>query len=182
MVEGLLEEKAERLRLLLLDVDGVFTDGGIVYAGDELEAKRFDVQDGMGITLAQDAGMEVGIITGRVSEAVRRRADELGLDEVYQGHDQKLDVLNEILSNRPFEPRQLAYMGDDVLDVPVLRKVGLAFGPANVHPRVREHCDFVADKRGGSGAIREVVDYLLDLRDQTEAVYEPYEGEPRGDS
>lgn len=169
-----LKQKARKLDLLLLDVDGVFTSGGIILAGDELEAKRFDVQDGMGITLAQDAGIEVGIITGRVSDAVRRRAKKLDIDKVYQGHFWKEEALDEILTERSLELSNMAFMGDDVLDIPVLRKVGLPFAPANAIPEVKSESVYVCENEGGNGAIREAVDFLLELQNKKTELYDYY--------
>lgn len=166
-----LEERAKCLRMLLLDVDGVFTDGGIVYAGEEFEAKKFDVKDGMGIVLLQKTGLEVGIITGRISEAVRRRTDELGLDEVYQGYDDKTEALDTILEERDLDEERLAFMGDDVQDLPVLSQVGLSFAPADAHSLVRERVDHVTEQTGGSGAVRNAVDFLLNKRNDYEDVY-----------
>jgi 3-deoxy-D-manno-octulosonate 8-phosphate phosphatase (KDO 8-P phosphatase) len=157
--------------MLLLDVDGVFTDGGIVYAGEEVEAKKFDVKDGMGIVLLQRTGLEVGIITGRVSDAVRRRANELGVEEVYQGYDEKTEALDTILEERDLSEETLGFMGDDVQDLPVLERVGLTLAPADAHPLVRERVDYVTESPGGSGAIRNAVDFLLKERNDYEEVY-----------
>ncbi len=157
--------------MLFLDVDGVFTDGGIVYAGDELEAKKFDVKDGMGIVLLRQNGVEVGIITGRVSEAVRRRANELGLEEVYQGYDDKNEALDAILEERDVSQEELGFMGDDVQDLPVLGRVGVSLAPADAHSLVRDRVDYVTDRPGGSGAIRDAIDFLLEKRNDYENVY-----------
>lgn len=174
--EELVREKAKQLELLLLDVDGVFTDGGIILAGKELEAKKFDVQDGMGVTMAQLEGMEVGIITGRVSEAVRRRAEELSIEEVHQGPHYKDETLEEILRSRDFGPSKVAYIGDDIQDLPLLTIVGFPIAPANAREEVKQHCIYVTNASGGDGAIRETVEYLLELRGTKQEVYE-YFGE-----
>lgn len=177
-----LTEKARAIETLLLDVDGVLTNGGIVLAGESFEAKIFDVQDGMGVTLARRAGLSVGIITGRVSDAVRRRAEELDIDRVYQGHFWKEDALDEILADPGTTPDQLAFMGDDVLDVPVLRNVGLALAPSSARPEVREECDYVSDEPGGNGAVRDAVDWLLEQRGDKQEVYDYYRrGRPNDD-
>lgn len=164
-------EQAKKLQLLLLDVDGVMTDGGIyLYPGGE--AKKFDVQDGLGVVLARRAGMEVGIITGRVSEAVRTRAEELGIERVYQGYKDKNEALEEIL--KEYSAEELAYIGDDVFDLPVLRQVGLALAPSNARPAVREVADYVSEAAGGSGAIREIVEWLLKERGEFGKIMEKY--------
>lgn len=170
-----LEAKANNLELLLLDVDGVFTDGGIILAGGDLEAKKFDVKDGMGVTLAQRAGIDVGIITGRVSEVVKRRADELDINRIYQGHFWKDEALEEILDLTDLSLDEIAFIGDDVLDICVLDQVGFSFAPSDSVNPVKEHVDYITDRCGGNGAIREAVDYLLDLRDQREEIYSYYE-------
>ncbi len=167
-----LEERVQALELLLLDVDGVLTDGGIFLIGEDQEMKKFDVQDGMGVTLVQRAGIEVGIITGRVSGAVKKRAEELEIEKIYQGHFWKEEALEEILQD--YEPHQLAYIGDDVLDVPVMRRVGLPLAPANALPEVKDECLQVAEKEGGAGAVRELADWLLELRGEKEEIYDYY--------
>lgn len=161
-----------RLRLVLLDVDGVLTDGGLILIDDDREAKRFDVQDGMGITLAREAGLEVGILTGRRSAVVARRADELGIEHVWQGSDEKGDTLDEIVESTGWAPSSMAYMADDVQDLPVLRRVGLSIAPANARPTVRRECDVITRSPGGDGAVREALDRLLEVRGEREALYE----------
>jgi len=160
--------------MLLLDVDGVMTDGGIILVGEEGEAKRFDVQDGMGVTLARAAGLKVGIITGRKSSVVRRRAEELKIDEVCEGYFWKEEALDLLLEKHHLEPAQIAYIGDDVLDLPVMRVVGLPIAVANARPEVKAAGLYVTNATGGHGAIREVVDWLLELRGEKDAVYRLY--------
>jgi len=161
--------------MIFLDVDGVLTDGGVVLGNNGMELKRFDVQDGMGVTLAQKAGIEVGIITGRISEAVRRRTDELDVKHVYQGHFWKLEALDTIRDELDVEDEQLGYVGDDVLDIPVMTEVGFSMAPQNARPEVKQIADWVAENRGGDGAIRELVDQILELRNQKEEIYKFYE-------
>lgn len=160
------------MRLLLLDVDGVLTDGGLVLIDDDRESKIFDVQDGMGVTLALAAGLKVGILTGRRSEVVVRRAEELDIEYVWQGADDKGKVLDDILDEVGCREEQVAYMADDVQDLPVLRRVGLAIAPENARPEVKRECDLVTRSVGGNGAVREAIDRLLEVRGEREAVYE----------
>ena len=167
-----LRQLARNLRLLLLDVDGVLTDGGIILFGAEGEAKRFDVQDGMGINLARAAGIKVGIITSRTSEVVQRRAQELQLDELLQGVRQKGDALRELTQKYCIAATQAAYIGDDIQDIPIMRLVGLPIAVQNARPLVKEYSKHVTQARGGHGAVREAVEWLLELRGDMARVQE----------
>jgi 3-deoxy-D-manno-octulosonate 8-phosphate phosphatase (KDO 8-P phosphatase) len=171
-----LRRRAATLRMLLLDVDGVMTDGGIILAGHDIEVKRFDVQDGMGVTLAQAAGIQVGILTGRNCEPVRRRAAELKIEVVSQGHFWKQEAFDEIVSRHRVIPEHMAYVGDDVLDIPVLRRVGIPIAVGNARPEVKAVAAYVTERFGGRGAVREVVDWLLALRGEKARIYERFSG------
>lgn len=149
------------VRLLLLDVDGVMTDGRIVYDANGVETKFFNVKDGHGIKMLQRAGIEVGIISGRQSQVVVNRAAELGIELVYQKALDKLAPYLEILAFRGLLDEQVAFMGDDIIDIPVLRRVGFAVTPSDALDYVREHAHFVTQNRGGWGAVRELCDLLL---------------------
>ena len=151
----------ERIKLLLLDVDGVMTDGRIIYVNDGGEAKAFDVKDGHGLKLIQRAGIQVGIITGRHSDIVARRAAELGIELVYQGIKDKRLPFREILEKLGLEPSEVAYVGDDVVDLPVLRLVGFSATVADAVDDVKAYVDFVTSRPGGRGAVREICDFLL---------------------
>ncbi len=151
-------ERLRRVRLLLLDVDGVMTDGGLYYAESGGEFKRFDVKDGAGIYLAMKNGLEVGILTARTSEMVSRRAEEFGLRRVFQGAMNKGEALSDILADGKYGAEQVAFMGDDVLDLPVFRRVGFTACPADAHELVRHRADYVCSREGGSGAVREFID------------------------
>jgi len=168
---GALKQKAAPIRLLLLDVDGVLTDGGIIYegvpgggGGGEAEHKRFDIQDGMGIALANRAGLMVGILTGRTSPMVERRARELSMAVVKQGFMIKLDGFRQILDELHLDASHVAYIGDDVQDLPVLWRAGLSAAPANAVEDVRSQVDYVCRNRGGNGAVRELIDLLLSAK------------------
>ena len=165
-----LKSRARALRLLLLDVDGVMTDGSIVLSGDEGETKRFHVSDGMGIIAARKAGIKVGFLTGRLSDTVRRRAEELSVDEVLGSSFGKEDILEELLEKYAIQPYQVAYVGDDIHDVPVLKRVGLPIAVSNARPEAKEHAVYVTRTPGGEGAVREAAEWLLDLRDQKDFV------------
>jgi 3-deoxy-D-manno-octulosonate 8-phosphate phosphatase (KDO 8-P phosphatase) len=153
--------KAKKIKLLLLDVDGVLTDGGIYIDDRGVEIKRFDVRDGQGITLLQRAGIRVGIVTGRTSSVVRHRARELGVQIVYQGVTNKADVYEDIKRTTGLKDRQIAYVGDDIGDLPVLRRAGFAITVGDSWPELWTKVDYVTQAHGGSGAVREVAELLL---------------------
>lgn len=144
-----------------MDVDGVLTDGGITYEGGDTELKRFDIQDGMGITMAVKGGLTVGILTGRTSPMVERRARELSISVVKQGFHTKIDGFSEILSETGLTAAQIAYIGDDIQDLPVLWRAGFSAAPASAVPEVLKEVDYVCQRPGGHGAVRELIDLLL---------------------
>jgi len=150
-----------RIKLLLLDVDGVMTDGRIIYESDGGESKAFDVKDGHGLKLVQRAGIQVGIITGRQSTIVDRRATELGIELVYQGAKDKQLPFREILQRLALEPWEVAYAGDDIVDLPVMRQVGFAATVADAMDEVKAAAHMVTRRAGGRGAVREICDHLL---------------------
>jgi len=150
-----------KIKLLLLDVDGVMTDGRIIYSSDGGETKAFDVKDGHGLKLLQRAGIQVGIITGRQSAVVARRAAELGIELVYQGVKDKTLPFKEILAKLALLPEEVAYVGDDVVDLPVMRQVGFAATVADAVDDVKPFADMVTIRRGGRGAVREICDFIL---------------------
>jgi len=154
-------EKAKNIRLFLVDVDGVLTDGGIVYDVEGREIKRFHVRDGHGIKMLQRAGVEVGIITGRTSEVVAVRAKELGISIVLQGAADKVAAWKEIISGKGISPLETAYVGDDIVDVPLMRRVGFAASVADAEDYVREAADFVSARSGGQGAVREIIEFVM---------------------
>ncbi|WP_456443124.1 KdsC family phosphatase [Caldithrix abyssi] len=156
-----MRKKLSQIQLILMDVDGVLTAGEIIYsaAGDEL--KMFNVQDGMGITLARMAGLKTGILTGRKSELVRRRAEELKIDIVSQGSFEKLPEYEKIKQQMQLSDEQICYIGDDVLDIPVLKRVGFSVAVANARDEVKAIADYVTVAEGGKGAVREVIDKIL---------------------
>lgn len=151
----------KKIKLLLLDCDGVLTDGRIVLGNDGIELKFFGTTDGMGIKLWHDAGFLVGCITGRESGALSKRAQELKFDELYQNIAKKAPAYEEVLKKRGLKPEEVAYIGDDVNDLPIGTKVGLFFVPANHHPYIKPFADYVLQSYGGHGAIREAIDIML---------------------
>ncbi|HKI52360.1 MAG TPA: HAD-IIIA family hydrolase [Geothermobacteraceae bacterium] len=156
-----MQNKLSSIKMLLLDVDGVLTDGRVIINDSGAETKAFDVRDGHGLKLLQRAGIDVGIITGRNSAVVAHRMRELGIELVYQGVKDKLEPFNEILERFQLSPQQVAYIGDDIVDLPVLRRVGFAATVADACPDLFERVDFVSSRPGGRGAVREVCEMLL---------------------
>jgi 3-deoxy-D-manno-octulosonate 8-phosphate phosphatase (KDO 8-P phosphatase) len=156
-----IRSKAKKIKLLLLDVDGVLTDGRIILDNQGNELKAFHVRDGHGIKMAQQAGIIVGIITGRTSEVVNIRARELGITEIYQGRHEKITVYDSILSKHAFRDDDVAYMGDDVVDVDIFKRSGLAVTVADADPSVKPHVDMVTKTAGGRGAVRELINLIL---------------------
>lgn len=169
-----MKELIAPVRLLLLDVDGVLTDGRIVFDGNGVESKFFNVKDGQGIKMVQRAGIAVGIISGRESRVVANRAAELGITHLYQKSLDKLGPYREILDKTGLSDHQVAYVGDDIVDLPLLRRVGFAAAPADAIPEVHQYVHFVTRNRGGWGAVREVCDLLLKEQNAWEAVTAKY--------
>ena len=165
---------AARVRLFLTDVDGVLTDGGIVYDAAGVESKRFHVRDGHGIKMLNRAGVEVGIITGRDSEVVAIRARELGIGIVRQGARDKVAAWREILAETGIPPAETAYVGDDIVDLPLLRAVGFSAAPSDAEPYVLDAVQFVASRPGGHGAVREIIEFLLRSRGSWDEVTAKY--------
>ncbi len=171
-MDNVLTQKMNRIKLILMDVDGVLTDGGIILGNQGLEIKKFNVQDGAGITMARLAGLKVGILTGRISEAVQQRAKELNFDIVSQGHFNKLTEYEQIKLKLGLNDPEIAYIGDDILDLGVLRRVGLRIAVANARSEVKAEVDYTTVASGGNGAVREVVDLILKAQNQWNAVVE----------
>jgi len=156
-----LKQRMQPLRLMIFDVDGVLTDGRVIYHDDGSEIKAFDVQDGHGIKLLQRAGFEVALITGRHCAAVDHRARGLGIRRVFQGVHVKMEAYEKILMETGLAHEQVGYMGDDLIDIPVMRKVGFSVAVPNSSPHVLPHAHYVTRKTGGWGACREVCEMLL---------------------
>lgn len=166
--------RAKEIRLLLLDVDGVLTDGTLHYSGSTEESKSFHTQDGFGIRLLQEAGIDTGVITARKSEVVARRAGELKMRYIYQGTRNKNEALKEILQVSGYRPFQVAYMGDDWLDLVLLQQVGLAIAPANGVREVKEIAHFVTERTGGAGGVRDACDLILEAKNLTAELLQKY--------
>lgn len=171
-----LAEKIKRIKLLILDVDGVMTDGSIVYTDEGVEIKAFNVRDGHGIKLLMRSGIGVAIITARESRAMSHRAQNLGITDLYQGRLDKASALDEILKSKKLNPLQIAYVGDDIIDLPVLRQVGFSVAVADAVKEVRGRVDYVTAALGGKGAVREVVELILKTQGRWDEVMKRYLG------
>jgi len=167
-------ERAARIRLLVLDVDGVLTDGGLIWHADGQESKVFHVDDGHGIRLLQRAGIEVALLTGRRSQVVDHRARDLGITLVVQGSRNKLADYEEILRLRELDNQSVAYVGDDLVDIPVFRRVGLALAVADGASHIRPYCHASTLRKGGRGAVREVCEFLLQVQRKWEEMTAVY--------
>jgi len=159
-----INEKAARIRLLIFDVDGVLTDGSLYVGDDGQEYKAFNSRDGHGIKMLLKYGVEVAIITGRTSQVVEHRMANLGITHVYQGKLDKLPAYEELRGKLGISPEETAYVGDDVVDLPVMRRVGLAIAVQDAHPLVRQHSHWQTPSAGGRGAARDVCEMLMEAK------------------
>lgn len=169
-----LDERCRRVRLLLSDVDGVLTDGGIVFDNQGIETKRFHVRDGMGIRLWRKAGYRFGLITHRSSQIVKMRVAELGIEIVRQGIDNKLSAMHDVLRDLQLTPEQVCYLGDDLPDLPVIRAVGLGVAVADACAELRQASQYTTQLPGGQGAVRETIELLLKAQGRWEDLIQSY--------
>jgi 3-deoxy-D-manno-octulosonate 8-phosphate phosphatase (KDO 8-P phosphatase) len=167
-------EKAKRIRLLILDVDGVLTSGTIYYGNKEIELKGFHLHDGLGIKLLQKSGVNVGIISGKNSEAVTRRIQELHIEHAYLGYDEKLPAYEELKKTLHLNDEEMAYMGDDLPDLPLLRRAGLAITVPQAPDIIKQHADLITKNKAGAGAVREACEFILNAQDHYQSVIESY--------
>lgn len=170
-----LREKLQLIKILIMDVDGVMTDGRIIINDDGRETKNFDVRDGHGIKLVQRYGIEVALLTGRQSEVVKHRANELGITEVHQKIFNKKEVFAEILQKNNLSSSQAAFIGDDIIDIPVLKEAGFSVAVADALDIVKKTADYVTKKKGGRGAVREVCEMLLQAQGRWPEIAAKYE-------
>jgi len=167
-------EKASQIKLLIFDVDGVLTDGSLFIGDDGQEYKAFHSQDGHGIKMLQRHGVVCAIITGRTSQVVEHRMRNLGIDLIYQGQKNKLKGFADLLHRVDLSPQQVAYIGDDVVDLPVMRKVGLAIAVQDAHPWVVKHAHWQTPRAGGRGAARDVCEMLMEAQGVLQRELESY--------
>jgi 3-deoxy-D-manno-octulosonate 8-phosphate phosphatase (KDO 8-P phosphatase) len=176
-----LKGRAQNLRLLLFDVDGVLTDGSVVISADGFEAKAFYIRDGAALVWAKRAGLEVGFLSGRSSEATRRRAAELGISILIQGETDKRIGYAKVVTEHGFADEEIGYMGDDLFDLPVIGRVGLSAAPADAVDEVRAQVDWISRHNGGRGAVREFVELVLKARGRWDALARRYSGRDTAD-
>lgn len=166
--------KIEKVKLLILDCDGVLTDGSIIYSEHGGETKAFNVRDGHGIKLLKSVGIECAIITARSSEVLKRRAEELGIVHLYQGELDKAAAYNRLLKECKLEPDETLYVGDDIIDIPVFTRVGVGVAVADAVAELIEHADCVTSACGGRGAVREVAEIVMKIQGHWDSVMAKY--------
>jgi 3-deoxy-D-manno-octulosonate 8-phosphate phosphatase (KDO 8-P phosphatase) len=169
-----LQAKASRVRLLLFDVDGVLTDGVVLMHADGSESKGFHIRDGAAIVWAQRAGLMVGLLSARTSGATAHRAAQLAIRTVFQGVTSKLTAYEQIIRDAGVTDEAVAYMGDDLLDIPVLQRVGLSAAPGDAAAEVRDRVDWISSSAGGRGAVRELIELVLRAQQRWEDIVQQY--------
>ena len=167
-------EKAKNIKVVIFDVDGVLTDGSLFIGDDGQEYKAFNSRDGHGMKMLQKTGVEIAIITGRTSEVVKHRIKDLGIKIVYQGQHDKTQAFNDLLQTRQLSPAECAYVGDDVVDLPVMSQVGLAIAVQDAHPMVKKHAHWLTPSNGGRGAGRDVCEMIMEARGCLQTELESY--------
>ena len=165
---------AKKIRVLLLDIDGVMTDGKLYFSAQGDTLKTFNTQDGLGLKMLMASGIKVGIISGRTSDIVVRRAEDLGISLLYQGQIKKLTAFEDCQKQLNIPATQIAYMGDDINDLPVLNRVGLRVAPSNARPEVKKIVHYVTKQSGGDGAVRELCELLLRSQNLLKQAYQYY--------
>jgi 3-deoxy-D-manno-octulosonate 8-phosphate phosphatase (KDO 8-P phosphatase) len=169
-----LTERIKPIKLIAFDVDGVLTDGGLYLSDSGEEFKRFNSLDGHGLKMLKASGVELAIITGRTSRCVELRAKNLGVTRLYQGVEDKYKAMQSLLADLDLRPEHAAFMGDDVIDLPVMRRVGISFSVPDAPQTVRDHADYVSQHAGGHGAVREVCELIMSAQGTLEAMLAPY--------
>ncbi|MDX2505719.1 MAG: 3-deoxy-manno-octulosonate-8-phosphatase KdsC [Gammaproteobacteria bacterium] len=166
--------KARLIKLLICDVDGVMTDGGLYFGDNGLEYKAFHSRDGLGIKMLQRSGIPLAVITARTSEVVKHRMKNLNIDLVFQGQLNKIQAFEDLCQNLNLSTEQVAYVGDDLVDIPVMKKAGLSIAVADAHERVRQHADWITQHTGGHGAVRDVCELLMTAQGTLEEQFAVY--------
>ncbi len=176
-IDETLRARIMPVKMMIFDVDGVLTDGRVIYNDDGTEIKEFDVKDGHGIKLLQRVGIEVALITGRYCRAVERRAEGLGIARLYQNAHRKIECYDDIRAATGLKDEEIGYMGDDLIDIPVMRKVGFAVAVADASQHVFPYAHYTTGRSGGRGACREVCEMILQVQGHWEIVTQRYFGE-----
>ena len=176
MAQMMTDSRCKNVELMLADVDGVLTDGGIIFDNEGIEIKKFHIHDGLGIKLWQRAGFRFGILTARSSHIVKLRASELGVDLLRQGHEDKFPTAMQVIKELGLAPRQVCYIGDDLPDLPVMRHVGWPVAVADAAEEIRAAAAYVTQRPGGRGAVRESVEVILKAKGLWEDLIHRYTG------
>ncbi|MGR6035085.1 MAG: 3-deoxy-manno-octulosonate-8-phosphatase KdsC [Candidatus Nitrosoglobus sp.] len=166
--------RASAIKLVIFDVDGVLTDGGLYFGNDGQEYKVFHSRDGHGMKMLQHTGVRIGIITGRTSQAVNHRMEGLGIIDVYQGQKIKLPAYEHLLQKLKLQPHEIAYVGDDVMDLAIMQRVGLALTVQDAHPLVKQHAHWITPNVGGRGAARDVCELIMEAQGTLKAQLEKH--------
>lgn len=166
--------KAQRIKLMAFDVDGVLSDGSLLYTDEGVELKAFNCLDGLGLHLLRQSGIRIAIITGRKTRCVEARMQSLGIDLLFQGIKDKLATMNGLLDDLGLRPDEAGFMGDDIIDLKVMAACGFAAAPADAQLLAKQHADLIASKAGGRGAVREVCEFILEAQGKLDAALAPY--------
>ncbi|RDI48783.1 KdsC family phosphatase [Aquicella lusitana] len=169
-----LVEKAKSIRLLILDIDGILTTGILYYGNQGIEVKGFSIYDGLGIKLLQKTGVQVAVISGKTSEAVLRRMRELNIEYAYLGQDDKLPAYEELKEKLQLNDQEIAYMGDDLPDLPLLRRAGFAITVPKAPTIIKQHADLITKTKAGKGAVREICEFIMEAQGQYQSVIQSY--------
>ncbi len=169
-MDAALQERAAKIRMLVLDVDGVLTDGKLYFDHQGNETKAFNTRDGLGMKALQRSGIEVAVITGRKSEAVAQRMAQLDIQHVYQGREDKLNAFLHLLDATGLDAQEICFAGDDWIDLPVLLRVGLAVSVADAEERVKEKVHWITRRNGGDGAVREICNLILAAQEKEQTI------------
>ncbi len=167
-------ERAVNIRLVIFDVDGVLTDGRLYFGAEGDEYKTFHVRDGLGMNMLQASDVSIGIITARRSKAVALRMEALGVEYVYQGQQNKVPAFEDLLKKAQLEPKQVAYVGDDIIDLPIMRRVGLAIAVADAEEQVKQQSHWQTVRNGGCGAARDACELIMKAQGTLDAQFEKY--------
>ena len=167
-------DKAKKVKLLLLDVDGVLSDGRMIYGSYGDDIKNYNVNDGLGIMMVRRVGIKCAILTAKASKMVMRRARDLKIDKVFKDYHYKSEAWDKIQKFFKVDPQEICYIGDDVLDIPILRRVGFSVCPLNAIDEAKEHAQLITEKNGGHGAVREICDLILKAQDKWDEATKRY--------
>jgi len=169
-----LKERLKRIQVLIMDVDGVLTDGKIIFDDKGGELKFFDVQDGLAVVILKRIGIKTAIITAKGSKVVERRAEDMQVDKLYQDASNKAVALGELLKELNLSVENACFIADELIDLPAIKKVGLAVAVKNAAPEVKKHAHYITKKTGGNGAVREIIEMILKAQDKWQAAIAPY--------